>query len=73
MPSSCVILDRLLIETLSESALPGRRDHRRWMPLVGVETESSAPKRRRAEASRSGTPFGCVAQCFLYPGFTTDE
>ena len=73
MPSSCVILDRLLIETLAERAWPGRREPRRWIPLDGVETESSAPKKRRTEAARSDSPLGCVVQCFLYPSVTTDE
>ena len=73
MPSSCGILDRLLIETLAERPWPGRREPRRWIPLDGVETEISAPRQRGAEASRSNTPLGCVVQCFLYPGLTTDE
>ena len=66
-------LDQLVVGTLVKRAWPGRREPRRWIPLDGVETEGSAPKKRRATAARSDSPLGCVVQCFLYPGITTDE
>ena len=66
-------LDQLVIGTLAERAWPGRREPRRWIPQDGMETEGSAPKKRRAAAARSDSPLGCVVQCFLYPGITTDE
>ena len=54
-------LDQLVVGTLVKRAWPGRREPRRWIPLDGVETEGSAPKKKGEPQRRDQTPPWAVS------------